>query len=77
MAVPAKATKRSNNGYKGEAHKTDWLHAAKVMLTARTIDNIEEQELVPAGKIAYQFSSKGHELSQVLLGMAMDHPHDG
>ncbi|MDH5507984.1 MAG: thiamine pyrophosphate-dependent enzyme, partial [Anaerolineae bacterium] len=46
-------------------------------LTARTIDNIEEQELVPAGKIAYQFSSKGHELSQVLLGMAMDHSHDG
>ncbi|MCH7662657.1 MAG: pyruvate dehydrogenase [Chloroflexi bacterium] len=46
------------------------------MLTSRTIDEIEENELVGAGKITYQFSSKGHELAQILLGLALDHPHD-
>lgn len=55
----------------------DWKRVAKLVLTARTIDEIEENELVPAGKVTYQFSSKGHELAQVLLGLSLNHPHDG
>lgn len=47
------------------------------MLTSRAIDEIEEQELAPAGKVTYQFSAKGHELPQVLLGLLLTHPHDG
>ena len=55
---------------------TDWNEIARLALTSRTIDRIEEQELAPAGKITYQFSSKGHELAQVLLGLALDQGHD-
>jgi 2-oxoisovalerate dehydrogenase E1 component len=40
------------------------------------MDLIEERELAPAGQIAYQFSARGHELAQVLLGLGLRHPHD-
>lgn len=59
------------------AKNVDWAEVARHILTSRKIDEIEENELVPAGKVTYQFSAKGHELAQVLLGMALDHPHDG
>jgi 2-oxoisovalerate dehydrogenase E1 component len=55
----------------------NWTQVARLMLTSRTIDEIEEQELAPSGKVTYQFSSKGHELAQVLLGLQLTHPHDG
>jgi 2-oxoisovalerate dehydrogenase E1 component len=54
----------------------DWPAVARLVLTSRLIDTIEEQELTPAGKVAYQFSAKGHELAQVLLGLALRHPRD-
>lgn len=61
----------------GNATKpVDWPAVARLVLTSRCMDEIEEQELAPAGKIAYQFSARGHELAQVLLGLAMQHPHD-
>lgn len=54
----------------------DWEQVARLLLTSRTIDEIEEQELAPAGKVPYQFSSKGHELSQILLGLQLTQGHD-
>ncbi len=58
------------------AKQVDWPEVARLVLTSRRIDELEEQELVPAGKINYQFSSRGHELAQVLLALALDHAHD-
>lgn len=55
----------------------DWHTVTRLLLTSRTLDTIEEDELVPAGHIAYQFSAGGHELAQILLGLTLDHPHDG
>ena len=55
----------------------DWPEVARLMLASRAIDRIEETELAPSGKVTYQFSSRGHELAQILLGLALDHPHDG
>ncbi len=55
----------------------DWPLVAKLLLTSRAIDTLEEQELTPQGKVTYQFSAKGHELAQILLGLALTHPHDG
>ena len=55
----------------------NWPHIARLLLTSRMIDEIEEQEFVPQGKITYQFSAKGHELAQVLLAQHLTHPHDG
>ncbi|MEP7355887.1 MAG: thiamine pyrophosphate-dependent enzyme, partial [Anaerolineales bacterium] len=57
-------------------HDVDWPRVAHLALISRALDNLEETELAPAGKIAYQFSAKGHELAQVLLGLALGHPHD-
>lgn len=54
----------------------DWVKVADLMLLSRAIDEKEENELVPDKKILYQFSSKGHELAQIILGMHLTHPLD-
>ncbi len=55
----------------------DWEQVARLVLTSRAMDIIEETKLTPAGEVLYQFSAAGHELGQVLLGLALDHPRDG
>src|SRR5207245_9298046 len=54
----------------------DWHHVARLVLTSRAMDALEETELYPQQKINYQFSARGHELSQVLLGSLLTHEHD-
>jgi 2-oxoisovalerate dehydrogenase E1 component len=54
----------------------NWREVARLVLTSRAIDHLEESELVPGGKVAYQFSARGHELAQVLLALMLDQPHD-
>ncbi|PWN05122.1 alpha-ketoacid dehydrogenase subunit alpha/beta [Rhodohalobacter mucosus] len=54
----------------------NWKQAADLMLLSRAIDDLEESELVPAKKILYQFSARGHELAQILLGMHLNDPND-
>mgnify|MGYP003288878042 CR=1 FL=1 len=44
---------------------------ARLVLTSREMDRVEEQELVPQKKILYQFSARGHDLAQVLLGLQL------
>ena len=51
--------------------KVDWARVARLVLTSREMDRIEEQELVPAKKVLYQFSARGHDMAQVLLGMQL------
>ena len=38
------------------------------MAISRALDDLEESTLVPQRKVLYQFSARGHELTQVLLG---------
>ena len=59
-----------------EVKGPDWAEVARLLLTSRALDELEEKELVPAGKVRYQFSARGHELAQILLGLQLDHPHD-
>src|SRR5256885_17238788 len=49
----------------------DWREVARLVLTSREMDRLEEQELVPAKKVLYQFSARGHDLAQVLLAMQL------
>ena len=49
----------------------DWERVARLVLTSREMDRIEEQELVPAKKVLYQFSARGHDMAQVLLGLQL------
>ena len=51
--------------------KVDWREVARLVLTSREMDRLEEQELVPAKKVLYQFSARGHDLAQVLLGLQL------
>ncbi len=54
----------------------DWWKVAHLMLQSRQLDRLEVEQLTPQGKVKYQFSAGGHELGQVLLAQALDHPHD-
>jgi 2-oxoisovalerate dehydrogenase E1 component len=54
----------------------DWDKVARLVLTSRAMDAIEEAELFPQKLVPYQFSARGHDLAQVLVGMLLTHPHD-
>ena len=54
----------------------DWRRVAKTFLVSRSLDELEETTLLPQKKILYQFSARGHELGQILLGMELTHKHD-
>jgi 2-oxoisovalerate dehydrogenase E1 component len=53
------------------AADVDWLEVARLVLTSRELDRLEEEDLVPAKKILYQFSARGHDVAQVLLGLQL------
>jgi 2-oxoisovalerate dehydrogenase E1 component len=55
----------------------DWRRIARVVLVSRAIDELEETRLVPEKKVLYQFSARGHDVGQVMLGSLLNHPHDG
>lgn len=59
------------------AMRFDWLRVARTFLISRALDDFEEKSLLPARKIDYQFSARGHELGQILLGSMLTGSHDG
>jgi 2-oxoisovalerate dehydrogenase E1 component len=58
------------------AGRVDWLRALHDALRSRILDELEETRLLPARKVLYQFSARGHELTQVLLAQALRGPRD-
>jgi 2-oxoisovalerate dehydrogenase E1 component len=54
----------------------DWKEIVQTLFYSRAMDDIEENELVPDKKVLYQFSARGHELVQILIGSLLTHPHD-
>ena len=46
----------------------DWKKVAYLLLLSRAMDDIEEKELVPAKLVFNQFSARGHDLAQILIG---------
>src|SRR3984885_9241292 len=54
-----------------------WRTVLRQMAISRALDDLEESTLVPQRKVLYQFSARGHELTQVLLGSRLTGPHDG
>jgi len=55
----------------------DWARVARLVQLSRALDLAEESRLLPERKILYQFSARGHELGQALLGLHLTDPHDG
>jgi len=46
----------------------DWRAVVRQVAISRALDDLEEAVLVPQRKVLYQFSARGHDVTQVLLG---------
>ncbi|HEY0996431.1 MAG TPA: transketolase C-terminal domain-containing protein [Gemmatimonadaceae bacterium] len=63
--------------------RIDWRTVAYQALVSRALDDVEEatnrnKASVPREHLVlYQFSARGHEVAQVILGNLMNRPHDG
>ena len=61
----------------------DWRRIAYTVLVSRALDDLEEatnrnRNSVPREHVVlYQFSARGHDVGQAILGSLLDHPHDG
>mgnify|MGYP006175811501 CR=1 FL=1 len=47
--------------------RLDWERVVHTVLVSRSLDELEETELLPARKVLYQFTARGHDVTQVLL----------
>src|SRR5207237_347758 len=54
-----------------------WARVASLVHASRALDDIEETRLLPERKVLYQFSARGHDLAQILLGLQLTDAHDG
>ena len=50
----------------------DWRRVAYLVHVSRALDRLEEERLVPEKKVLYQFSARGHDMAQILLGSRLD-----
>src|SRR4028119_1861609 len=54
----------------------DWRRIAYLVNVSRALDRLEEEKLVPERKVLYQFSARGHDMAQIMLGSRLDRPKD-
>jgi 2-oxoisovalerate dehydrogenase E1 component len=55
----------------------DWRAVLRRIAVSRALDDLEEFTLLQERKVLYQFSARGHELTQVLLAAQLTGSHDG
>ena len=68
---------RTSTPSTGEVHPNlDWKRIAYLLLASRGLDDTEENRLIPEKKVVYQFSARGHDLAQIILGSMLDGEHD-
>jgi 2-oxoisovalerate dehydrogenase E1 component len=60
----------------GSLH-VDWSRVVSTVLLSRALDELEETRLLPARKVLYQFTARGHDVTQVLLGQLLTGARDG
>lgn len=66
----------SNSSSASLDSRFDWRRVARLFFLSRALDDLEERKLFPERKVLYQFSARGHELGQILLGCLLHRPHD-
>ncbi len=59
------------------APEIDWSRAAATVFASRALDDLEESRLVPARKVLYQFTARGHDVTQALLAQMLTGARDG
>jgi 2-oxoisovalerate dehydrogenase E1 component len=77
MAAPAHSIARYANPAPAASHQPDWKRVTYLLHASRALDDIEETRLLPERKVLYQFSARGHDFAQILLGLQLTDPHDG
>ena len=55
----------------------NWPRVLEIVQRSRALDELEEMRLVPERKVLYQFSARGHDVTQALLAQHIDGPRDG
>ena len=75
MAAPAVAI--APQGSHGCSNAPDWKRVAYLLHLSRALDDLEESKLLPERKVLYQFSARGHDFAQILLGLNLTDAHDG
>ncbi len=71
------APKSARSQKPAEHDGLDWTRVAYHLLASRGLDDVEETRLVPQKKVVYQFSARGHDLAQIILGSMLTGAHDG
>jgi 2-oxoisovalerate dehydrogenase E1 component len=56
--------------------EVDWEQVAYLTHLSRALDSLEEKTLIPERKIFYQFSARGHDMAQILLGLRLTRRED-
>jgi 2-oxoisovalerate dehydrogenase E1 component len=54
----------------------DWRRVLHTTFLSRALDQLEESRLVPERKVLYQFSARGHDVTQALLGQQLTGARD-
>jgi 2-oxoisovalerate dehydrogenase E1 component len=76
--TPAKAERRRNR----TEQDIDWRRVAYHTLVSRALDDLEEEtnrnrtKVPKEHLVLYQFSARGHDVPQTILGTLLTHPHD-
>jgi len=66
-----------------EAPQLDWRKVAYYTLVSRALDDLEEEtnrnrtKVPKEHLVLYQFSARGHDVAQTILGSLLTHKHDG
>jgi 2-oxoisovalerate dehydrogenase E1 component len=71
--MPASASRPVQTG---SAATIDWRRVLRTTFLSRALDRLEETRLVPERKVLYQFSARGHDVTQALLGMQLTGARD-
>src|SRR5918992_2212798 len=81
--TPTKSAKKSRAMPLMSGARIDWRRVAYHTLVSRALDDAEEatnrnRATVPREHLVlYQFSARGHDMAQTILGSLLDHLHDG
>jgi len=55
----------------------NWPRVLEIVQRSRALDELEETRLVPERKVLYQFTARGHDVTQALLAQQIDGSRDG
>ncbi|HEX5970304.1 MAG TPA: transketolase C-terminal domain-containing protein [Gemmatimonadaceae bacterium] len=83
--MPHAASPKKSRSPKSSAvdQRFDWRRIAYTVLVSRALDDLEEATNRNRGsvprehQVLYQFSARGHDVGQIILGSLLDRPHDG